>query len=335
MDTALFDHGSRGVACLVARSRAGKTQGATDVLVSAWAESAVVDTVFWFAADRVCPGRDCISAGRDSDHDASVLAHRPLGGYVDAALYCLGHICHDIECLALATEFILSSSEQSGIHLERVSKSFDEAGQRRIILDQLSLDAEGGEFIAVRGPSGSGKSTLLNILGGIDLSDSGSVHVGGQDITHLGETARTLYRRHHVGFVFQFFNLVPTLTVADNLRLPLELCKKYRNETEIINWLERFDLADRANAYPDVLSGGEQQRIAIIRAAIHRPLLILADEPTGNLDAVTGDSVLELLREVVEQGTCVIMATHSREAADASDRRLVLKQGRLHSESVL
>ncbi|MEJ2178512.1 MAG: ATP-binding cassette domain-containing protein [Gammaproteobacteria bacterium] len=192
----------------------------------------------------------------------------------------------------------MSSSEQSGIHLERVSKSFDEAGQRRIILDQLSLDAEGGEFIAVRGPSGSGKSTLLNILGGIDLSDSGSVNVGGQDITHLGETERTLYRRHHV-------------------------------------WLERFDLADRANAYPDVLSGGEQQRIAIIRAAIHRPLLILADEPTGNLDAVTGDSVLELLREVVEQGTCVIMAPHSREAADASDRRLVLKQGRLHSESVL
>ena len=258
-----------------------------------------------------------------------------MGGRVDATLYRLGHIRDDIERLTLVVKYILSSPEQNRIHLDRVSKSFKEAGQSRVVLDLLSLCAEGGEFISVRGPSGSGKSTLLNILGGIDISDSGSVHVGGQDITRLGETARTLYRRHHVGFVFQFFNLVPTLTVAENLRLPLELCKKYRGEAEIIDWLKRFDLADRADAYPDVLSGGEQQRIAIIRAAIHQPLLILADEPTGNLDTAAGEKVLELLREVVAQGACVIMATHSREAADASSRRLVLREGRLHTESSL
>ena len=225
--------------------------------------------------------------------------------------------------------------DNSGIRLERVCKSYEEAGRERVVLDQLSLRANAGEFISVRGPSGSGKSTLLNILGGIDLADSGSVCVGGKELTELSETARTLFRRHHVGFVFQFFNLVPTLTVAENLRLPLHLCKKYRGDGEIDQWLDRFDLADRAKSFPDVLSGGEQQRVAIIRAAIHQPVLILADEPTGNLDTGAGAEVLNILRQVVEQGACVIMATHSREAAHSSDRRLLLRDGQLQLEPVV
>ena len=230
-------------------------------------------------------------------------------------------------------ESILTVLQNNGIQLERVCKAYEEAGQDRVVLDQLSLHAKAGEFISVRGPSGSGKSTLLHILGGIDLADSGSVNVGGQELTQMGETARTLFRRHHIGFVFQFFNLVPTLTVAENLRLPLQLCKKYRSDNDIDRWLERFDLADRAGSYPDVLSGGEQQRIAIIRAAIHQPVLILADEPTGNLDGNAGEGVLNILRDVVEQGACVVMATHSREAANASDRQLVLRGGELQTEA--
>ena len=232
-------------------------------------------------------------------------------------------------------ELTLTEFDHSGIRLTGVCKAYEEAGRERVVLDRLSLHADAGEFISVRGPSGSGKSTLLNILGGIDLADRGSVRVGGQELTQMGETARTLYQRHQVGLVFQFFNLVPTLTVAENLRLPLQLCKKYRDDADIDQWLDRFGLKDRAKSFPDVLSGGEQQRIAIIRAAIHQPVLILADEPTGNLDTVAGAEVLGILRQVVEEGACVIMATHSREAADASDRRLLLRDGRLQSEPVI
>ena len=244
----------------------------------------------------------------------------------------MGIFCDGSERVTLDPESILTGLDNNGIRLERICKAYEEAGQDRIVLDQLSLHADAGEFVSVRGPSGSGKSTLLNILGGIDLVDSGSVNVGGQELTQMGETARTLFRRHHVGFVFQFFNLVPTLTVVENLRLPLQLCKKFRGDNEIDQWLERFDLADRGKSYPDVLSGGEQQRIAIIRAAIHQPVLILADEPTGNLDSSAGAEVLNILRSVVEQGACVIMATHSRTAANASDRQLELRGGALQPE---
>ncbi|MGI9316068.1 MAG: ABC transporter ATP-binding protein [bacterium] len=234
----------------------------------------------------------------------------------------------------VAQSSILTTPAPGGVLLEKVCKAFEEAGKRRLVLDHLDLQAATGEFISIRGPSGSGKSTLLNVLGGIDLADSGAVQVGDLELNGLGETARTLFRRHQVGFVFQFFNLVPTLTVAENLRLPLELCKKYQGDSEIEHWLERFNLVDRAKSYPDVLSGGEQQRIAVIRAAIHKPVLILADEPTGNLDAVAGESVLMLLREVVEQGACVIMATHSRDAAKVADRHLTLMDGQLHPDSI-
>lgn len=223
---------------------------------------------------------------------------------------------------------------QTNVSLERVCKSYDEAGIMRMVLNQLDLQAAGGEFVSIRGPSGSGKSTLLNILGGIDRADSGRVQISDTDLIGLGETARTLFRRHHIGFVFQFFNLVPTLTVAENLRLPLELCKKYQNDDEVKVWLERFGLEGRSGAFPDVLSGGEQQRVAIIRAAIHRPSLILADEPTGNLDASVSEEVLQLLREVADQGACVVMATHSEKAAHASDRRLLLKDGQLYPQTV-
>ena len=333
MDGALSTYGGRGVARLVAGGGRSDTQSAADVLVSAGAQSPLVYPLFWHAPDRSCPGGNRDVAACHSDLHIFVLADRPRCGDVDAALYCLGLVCYGSERVTVDPESILTVLQNNGIQLERVCKAYEEAGQDRVVLDQLSLHAKAGEFISVRGPSGSGKSTLLHILGGIDLADSGSVNVGGQELTQMGETARTLFRRHHIGFVFQFFNLVPTLTVAENLRLPLQLCKKYRSDNDIDRWLERFDLADRAGSYPDVLSGGEQQRIAIIRAAIHQPVLILADEPTGNLDGNAGEGVLNILRDVVEQGACVVMATHSREAANASDRQLVLRGGELQPEA--
>jgi putative ABC transport system ATP-binding protein len=189
-----------------------------------------------------------------------------------------------------------------------------------------------GEFVAVVGRSGSGKSTLLNLLSGIDEPTAGEVLVDGRSITHLGERERTLFRRHHVGFVFQFFNLIPTLTVAENLALPLELIGRRgaAARTEAVAALAEVGLDDRAGEAADRLSGGEQQRVAVARALVHDPELILADEPTGNLDADSAATVLELLRRLArDRKKTVIAATHSGEVAAVADRVLVLRDGRL------
>ena len=186
--------------------------------------------------------------------------------------------------------------------------------------------------MAIRGRSGSGKSTLLNLISGIDTPDSGQVEVAGLSLTAMNERERTLFRRKHIGFIYQSFNLLPTLTVADNLRLVLELNAVSREESEqrMLDLLDAVGLADRMGSYPDILSGGERQRVAIARALCHQPSLILADEPTGNLDDRTAQDVLDLLDKLVRQaGRTMIVATHSASVADYCDQVLELHDGRL------
>ncbi len=223
------------------------------------------------------------------------------------------------------------------VSLLNISKSYKEGEKRHQIFKNLSMEIEVGEFIVLLGRSGSGKSTLLNLIAGIDAPDSGLIEVSGYELNHLSETDRTLFRRRHIGFVFQSFNLLPTLTVKENILFSLEL----NNLLDEAGWqgterlLERLGLLGRENAFPDRLSGGEQQRVAIARALIHHPDIILADEPTGNLDLETGQEVLNLLDELVrEQGKTLIMATHSQEVIGFADRILTLRHGRLEATSV-
>lgn len=222
------------------------------------------------------------------------------------------------------------------IRLSHLSRSFQEGEQRHVVLQDLSADFAAGETVALRGRSGSGKSTLLNLISGIDAPDSGQIEIAGRDITAMSERDRTLFRRVHIGFVYQAFNLVPTLTVADNIRLVLELNKfaEVAASQRIAELLTAVGLADRSGSYPDVLSGGEQQRVAIARALAHRPRIILADEPTGNLDDATADDVLTLLDDLVRrEGGTMIVATHSAKVAAFCDRVLELRNGRLVADS--
>jgi putative ABC transport system ATP-binding protein len=218
------------------------------------------------------------------------------------------------------------------LRLEGLSKSYREGDQTRVVLREADAIFGRGESVAILGKSGSGKSTLLNLISGIDQVDAGSIWLNGQDLTALDERRRTLYRRNHIGFIFQFFNLIPTLTVWENVALPLELAGAangaIRGRVEPL--LDAVGLLDRRDTFPDRLSGGEQQRVAIARALAHDPLLVLADEPTGNLDETTGRQVLDLLDRLTRQaGKNMIMVTHSAEAAAYADRVLVLHDGQL------
>jgi len=202
----------------------------------------------------------------------------------------------------------------------------------RVVLSGAMAAFAPGESVAILGKSGSGKSTLLNLISGIDRADSGSVWLDGQNLTALDERRRTLFRRHSIGFVFQFFNLIPTLTVLENVVLPLELngvpMGEARRRAEPL--LEAVGLLDRKETFPDRLSGGEQQRVAIARALVHDPQLVLADEPTGNLDEETGQQVLGLLDRLTRQaGKNLILVTHSAEAAAYVDRMMYLRDGKL------
>lgn len=217
------------------------------------------------------------------------------------------------------------------LQLKNVNKSYLEGNIKHAVLSNLDLQVSKGEIIILFGKSGSGKSTLLNVISGIDVPDSGSVLIDGTDITKLSEKERTLVRRNKVGFIFQFFNLIPTLTVKENLLLPLELAGSNNTEERIESLLSEVGLANRANTYPDKLSGGEQQRIAIARALIHNPDIILADEPTGNLDYETGLQIVDLLDRVVKKkAKTMIMVTHSKDVIGLADRIYSLKEGRLN-----
>ena len=236
--------------------------------------------------------------------------------------------------------FAREKARQPILRLEQLSKSYWEAGEERVVLDRLDREFFAGEFVCLLGKSGSGKSTLLNLISGIDAPTSGNVVIvdEGREATlnRLDERARTLFRRRRLGIVFQFFNLIPTLTVAENVSLPLELAGAPGDVRQrAVALLDRVGLADRANTYPDKLSGGEQQRVAIARALVHDPLLILADEPTGNLDEDTGETVLGLLLELTRDlGKTLFMATHAQDAAARADRVLHLDHGRLVSDQV-
>ncbi len=216
------------------------------------------------------------------------------------------------------------------VELRAVDKSYREGDRLHRVLDGVDAQLSRGEITILLGRSGSGKSTLLNLLSGIDLPDRGEVVVDGVAINRLSESARTRFRRRHVGFVFQFFNLIPTLTVAENLLLPLELNNRRDGDDRVAELLAAVGLADRAASFPDRLSGGERQRVAIARALVHDPDLILADEPTGNLDLETGVQVLELLDRLTRQaGKTMVMATHSRRVVGVADRILRVEAGRL------
>jgi putative ABC transport system ATP-binding protein len=218
------------------------------------------------------------------------------------------------------------------VRLSGVRKSFTEGGRARTVLDGVDVRIDPGEFVVLLGPSGSGKSTLLNLVAGIDLPDEGSVEIAGNELVGLEERERTLFRRAHLGFVFQFFNLLPTLTVEENLLLPIELKGRVdaASEARARGLLERVGLADRAGAFPDRLSGGEQQRVALCRALVHAPDLVLADEPTGNLDPETGSTILDLLEELVRSdGRTLLAVTHSMELAARADRVLRIDHGKV------
>jgi putative ABC transport system ATP-binding protein len=219
------------------------------------------------------------------------------------------------------------------ISLNQVSKSYLEGNISRLVLGSISAEFQEGECVALLGRSGSGKSTVLNLISGIDKPDSGSIFVQGKDITRLSEQERTLFRRSYIGFIYQFFNLIPTLTVIENVMLPLEL-NKQRDESLAKSLLDEVSLLDRQDEYPDRLSGGEQQRVAIIRALVHDPLIVLADEPTGNIDQETGNQVIEILENLVrKRNKTMIIVTHSQEIASFADRHLLLENGILKPQN--
>ena len=224
------------------------------------------------------------------------------------------------------------------VRLTDLRREFVEGDKLHRVLDGISAEFAHGETVAIRGRSGSGTSTLLNLIGGIDAPDAGSVAVAGIDLTRLSERDRTLFRRRHIGFVYQSFNLVPTLDVADNIRLVLELngTASAQADKRIGELLAAVGLADRAGSFPDVLSGGEQQRVAIARALCHQPAVLLADEPTGNLDDATAESVLDLLDKLVRQeGGTMLIATHSNRVASYCDRVLELHDGRFTDDTAV
>jgi len=213
-----------------------------------------------------------------------------------------------------------------------LTKSYGGA-RRRAVLRNIALDIARSEYIAITGESGVGKSTLLNLIAGLEVPDTGTIELDGASVTALDDAGRTLLRRDHIGFVFQAFHLLPHLTVAQNVALPLTLAGIARQQiaARIGNLLAAVGLGDAAGTYPRELSGGEMQRAAIARALVHRPQLLLADEPTGNLDPETARSILALLREQAKQaGGAGILVTHSAAAAATADRVLVLTADGLH-----
>ncbi len=216
------------------------------------------------------------------------------------------------------------------IRIRGLAKVYRRGDQRIPVLADLALDVAAGEFVALMGPSGSGKSTLLNLIAGIDKPTAGTVEIGGVDIAGLTEGELADWRAVNVGFVFQFYNLLPVLSALDNVELPLLLtglsARQRRERAATV--LGLVGLADRADHYPSELSGGQQQRVAIARALVTDPTLIVADEPTGDLDRVTGAEVLALLRELVhELGKTIVMVTHDPKAAASADRVVQLEKG--------
>ncbi|HXH23756.1 MAG TPA: ABC transporter ATP-binding protein [Vicinamibacterales bacterium] len=215
------------------------------------------------------------------------------------------------------------------IELRGVSKTVESGGRPLTILHPIDYVIDSGEFVAVVGPSGSGKSTLLGLLAGLDAPTTGQIVIDGIDITTLGEDALARLRGEKIGFVFQFFHLVPSLTAFENVMVPMEIAGRRDAARRAERLLEEVGLIGRAHHYPSQLSGGEQQRVAIARALANDPPIVLADEPTGNLDSTTGRHIMELLVSVRRtRGSTLVLVTHDAELAAFADRRLVLRDGR-------
>jgi len=218
------------------------------------------------------------------------------------------------------------------IALNQVSKTYETPAGKFAALKSINLNIAAGQFVGVVGKSGSGKSTLLNMVAGIDRPSSGSVSVAGTEIHGLSENQLALWRGRNVGFVFQFFQLLPTLTAAENVMLPMDFARSLpfrERRKRAVGLLERVAVGAHADKLPATLSGGEQQRVAIARALANAPALVLADEPTGNLDSVTATAILDLFRDMANQGTTVVIATHEADIARVIDRRIEISDGAL------
>ena len=223
------------------------------------------------------------------------------------------------------------------LQAENLTKVYGNGLAAVTALDQVNLSIAPNEFVAIMGPSGGGKSTLLHLLGGLDTPTAGRVLLDGTDLSTLNDTALTILRRQHIGFVFQFFNLIPVLNVLENVTLPLVLDGKQQAATaKAREWLERIGLTDRMDHRPNQLSGGQQQRVALARALVTEPSLLLADEPTGNLDSRSADDMLHLLRRAVtEWNRTVVMVTHDARMAAYADRIIFLKDGMVVDDTSL
>jgi len=216
------------------------------------------------------------------------------------------------------------------LEAEGLSKSYTVDARQISVLNNINLTVARGEFVVVEGKSGSGKSTLLSVLSGLDSPDSGRIIVGGRDITGLSEDDLAPFRNRTIGYVFQSFHLVPSLTALENVMFPAELNRDPAASVKSMELLKRVDLLDRKNNFPHQLSGGEKQRIAICRALVNSPQIVFADEPTGNLDSINGEIILQLLLELRrERSTTLVLATHSREVGSMADRLVRLRDGRI------
>jgi putative ABC transport system ATP-binding protein len=216
------------------------------------------------------------------------------------------------------------------VETEALTKIYGEGAAQVSALDGVDLQVQPGEFVAVMGPSGCGKSTLLNMIGGLDRPTSGRVCIDGQDVTELGDDKLTELRRRRIGFVFQFFNLIPVLNAVENAGLPLTLDGDTKAQAKATEWLERVGLGDRLKNRPDQLSGGQQQRVAVARALSTEPALVLADEPTGNLDSKSATEIATLLQQVARDwGRSVLMVTHDPRIASFAQRLVLMKDGRI------
>ena len=239
-------------------------------------------------------------------------------------------------CIDHSEPFVLlcgyTAQTKSMIALHQVSKTYETPAGKFAALKSINLNIEAGQFVGIVGKSGSGKSTLLNMVAGIDRPSSGSVAVAGTEIHGLSENKLASWRGRNVGFVFQFFQLLPTLTAAENVMLPMDFAKALpfrEHRKRAITLLERVAVGVHADKLPATLSGGEQQRVAIARALANEPSLVLADEPTGNLDSITATAILDLFRDMANQGTTVVIATHEADIARVIDRRIEISDGAL------